>query len=278
MLLGNYSVLHKSPAKYLTGTVGFNDRANWNKPGMMRSRGAGVAMFAFDAVPAGFMAGKAFFAPRTAGRIVTRNAFAVDGAAVGAMGLPGAAAASFAVNGAAIGGLIAGGVANASFTITGTASIAGLAAGSAAGTIAVNASAIGGATAWGIASGTMTVTGYCQPYALGYMTATTVDSSVLTPVSVASAVWAATAATNNTVGSMGEKLNDAGSAANPWTEVIESGYTAADILRLLASHAAGMATGLEGATPRFKSLDGTKIRIDGTYAAGERGITSLDAS
>ena len=36
-LLGNMSILHKSPAKYLTGTVGYGDRANWNKPGMMRN-------------------------------------------------------------------------------------------------------------------------------------------------------------------------------------------------------------------------------------------------
>jgi hypothetical protein len=110
------------------------------------------------------------------------------------------------------------------------------------------------------------------------MRASTVDTSTLTPQSVASAVWAATAGDNNNIGTMGEKLNDAGSAANPWTEVIESGFTAAEILRLLASHAAGAATGLEGATPRFKSLDGTKTRIDGTYAAGERGITNLDAT
>lgn len=278
MLVGNYSVLHKSPNKYLTGTVGFNDRANWNKPGMMRSRGAGNAMFAFDAIPAGFVAGKAFFAPRTAGRIVSRTSFAVNVAASGASGLPGAAVASFAITGAAIGGLIAGGVANASFSINATASIAGLASGRASGSMVFDASATAGATAWGAANAVFTITASGQPYALGYMVASTVDSSVLTPQSVASAVWAATAGDNNNVGSMGEKLNDAGSAANPWTEVIESGFTAAEILRLLASHAAGAATGLEGATPRFKSLDGTKTRIDGTYAAGERGITNLDAT
>ena len=77
---------------------------------------------------------------------------------------------------------------------------------------------------------------------------------------------------------MGEKLNDAGSASNPWTEIIESGYTAAEILRLIVAHAAGAASGLESGTPQFKSLDGTKTRIDGTYAAGERGITDLDPS
>jgi hypothetical protein len=105
-----------------------------------------------------------------------------------------------------------------------------------------------------------------------------VTGAGLSTANVGQAVWAALAAANNNAGTMGEKLNDAGSASNPWTEIIESGYTAAEILRLLAAHAAGEATGLEGATPVFKSLDGSKDRIVGTYAAGERGITDLDAT
>ena len=82
----------------------------------------------------------------------------------------------------------------------------------------------------------------------------------------------------NTAGTMGEKLNDAGSGSSPWTEVIEASYTAAEILRILAAHAAGSATGLEGANPQFTGLDGTTVRIDGTYSAGTRTIDSLDGA
>lgn len=105
-----------------------------------------------------------------------------------------------------------------------------------------------------------------------------VTGAGLTTSNVGQAVWSALSASNNAAGTMGEKLNDAGSASNPWTEIIESGYTAAEILRLIVAHAAGAASGLESGTPQFKSLDGTKTRIDGTYAAGERGITDLDPS
>ena len=39
---------------------------------------------------------------------------------------------------------------------------------------------------------------------------------------------------------------------------------------------AGAATGLEGANPQFTGLDGSTIRIDGTYSAGTRTIDALD--
>ncbi len=103
-----------------------------------------------------------------------------------------------------------------------------------------------------------------------------VTGTGLTTANVGPAVWAALAAANDGAGTMGEKLNDAGSGSNPWTEVIEAGYTAAQILRILAAHAAGEATGLEGANPQFTGLDGSTVRIDGTYSAGTRGINALD--
>jgi hypothetical protein len=93
-----------------------------------------------------------------------------------------------------------------------------------------------------------------------------VTGTGLSTANVGQAVWAALAAANNDAGTMGEKLNDAGSASNPWTEVIESGYTAQ-----------GDATGLENGSPVFKGLDGTTDRIEGTYVAGVRTITTRDA-
>lgn len=110
------------------------------------------------------------------------------------------------------------------------------------------------------------------------MSASILSYGELTPEGLRDAVWSAAAAAYNTAGTMGEKLNDAGSGSNPWTEVIEAGYTAAEILRILAAHAAGSATGLEGANPQFTGLDGTTVRIDGTYSAGTRTIDSLDGA
>lgn len=60
-----------------------------------------------------------------------------------------------------------------------------------------------------------------------------------------------------------------------WAEVIESGYTASEILRLLAAFAAGSATGLTD-NAAFTGLDGATTRITGTIAGGTRTITALD--
>ena len=223
-LLGNMSVLHKSPAKYTTGTVGYGDRANWNKPGMMRNRGdlTQSTFWKYDAVPSGMMAGRAFMAPQKAGRIVTRSSFAVNGTATGALGLPGAAAASFAVDASAVGGLIAGGVASCSISFTASGSIAGLAAGRAAGSIAINASAVPSATAWGVANATMSINATAQGYGRGYMQASTVDKSVLTPASITAAVWSAVAAEYSAAGTMGSKVNSAASGGVDLTALADA--------------------------------------------------------
>lgn len=105
-----------------------------------------------------------------------------------------------------------------------------------------------------------------------------VTGTGLTTGNVGAAVWAAIASANNTAGTMGEKLNDAGSASNPWTEVIESGYTAAEILRLLAAVAQGDASGLESGSPVFKSIDGATDRVTATYSSGTRTVTGRDAA
>ncbi len=63
-----------------------------------------------------------------------------------------------------------------------------------------------------------------------------------------------------------------------WNRIVEAGFTAEEILRIIAAQAAGAATGLEGTNPQFTGLDGTTIRIDGTYSGGTRSIDNLDGS
>lgn len=106
----------------------------------------------------------------------------------------------------------------------------------------------------------------------------TVTGTGLSTANVGAAVWGALAAANNTSGSMGEKLNDAGSASNPWTEVIESGFTASEVMRILLAVAAGDATGLNDGNVAFKSQDGTKNRIEATQSDGNRTIDVIDAT
>lgn len=59
---------------------------------------------------------------------------------------------------------------------------------------------------------------------------------------------------------------------------VEGDLTLKQALRILLSHAAGDATGLEGASPEFKSLDGSKTRIAGTYSGGNRNVTTVDGT
>ena len=143
------------------------------------------------------------------------------------------------------------------------------------GTISATASGLGAliAALTGTGEATSTLTGS------GELTADIVVTGTgLTTANVGQAVWSALASANNDSGTMGEKLNDAGSASNPWTEVIESGYTAAQILKLIAAAVQGDASGLESGSPTFKGLDGATDRITATYSSGTRTVTSRDVT
>jgi hypothetical protein len=58
---------------------------------------------------------------------------------------------------------------------------------------------------------------------------------------------------------------------------VEGGLTLKQVLRLLLAQAGGNATGLDGGTITFKSLDGSKTRLGGTITGGTRTITARDA-
>lgn len=210
-LLGNYSLLHKSPSRYPTGTVGFSDPDNWNKSGIMASRLFGADLAEYDSMPPGFYAGRAAYPPQKAGRCTTVSAFTFSGSASGAEGLPGSASSTITFIADAIGGLIAGGIASATITFTGVANGAGLAAGSAAGTIVFTGSAAQGAIAWGIANSTITFTGAVQPYALAHGSATTIDTTSMTPAGVANAVLTAIVADYIAAGNVAAALATASS-------------------------------------------------------------------
>jgi hypothetical protein len=63
---------------------------------------------------------------------------------------------------------------------------------------------------------------------------------------------------------------------SPWTELIEAGYTARDIVRLMAAVLLGDATGLTGPHVVFKSLDKSKTRLAATATDGNRTVTARD--
>lgn len=103
-LIGNRSVIHKSPARFLNGygTTGggiASMRSAFNKHGMMRN-----AYEAYDpksAIPVGHLAPSAWVPPKTAGgmssRNVTSSSFAATGLAVGGITTDATASITFAV-------------------------------------------------------------------------------------------------------------------------------------------------------------------------------------
>lgn len=134
------------------------------------------------------------------------------------------------------------------------------------------------ADGYAVGTATFGLTADWVAYAIGIMEGTTAESGV-TVDNVVAGVWGAIAADFDETGTMGEKLNDAGSASNPWTEVIESGFTAAEILRIMASVLAGRVSGAGTGTETFLGIDDTTDRVISTVTTeGDRTAVVLDGS
>jgi hypothetical protein len=254
-LTRNGALLYPNTARYFGATGAANITSNIGVGGAKRNWQNGphriTDVTAKSGLPNGYRHPVAWLLPQKAGAITSRNEgfVTVSGTANGALGKNSPATATITVSGVAVGGLIAGGVANATLTISGAADIfAGLGT-TAVATITLDGNATPVAIGHLDAAGVLTVAGTVVPYGAGFMEATTDFGNELSPAALANAVW---------------------------QRVIEAGFSAEEILRLIAAHAAGAATGLEGATPQFTGLDGSTLRIDGTYSAGTRTIDSLD--
>ena len=190
--------------------------------------------------------------PLIAGGMASRyNAvMSFDGSGSAAAGVNIEGSASFLIDfAAAAGQLIVSGAGTASMTFTLTGNALATLNGEGSASFAITSTGTASALAWAQGTTTMSFSGSLVSYAIGNMTGTTEEAG-LTPSGIATAVWA---------------------------KVIEAGYSAEQIVRLLAAHAAGAATGLEGANPQFTGLDGSTLRIDGTYSAGTRTIDALNA-
>jgi len=68
---------------------------------------------------------------------------------------------------------------------------------------------------------------------VGSLNANITSLSELSPESLAASVWGALSSQYNQVGTMGEKMNMAGTIINPWDEIINGSYNARDVMELL---------------------------------------------
>lgn len=280
-LLGNYSVYYKSPGRWFGGgaTGQGVDLLAFNLTGAARARFSGPDWEPKSGVPDGYRPPYTWVLPLSEGGMAARSTIVGTGAlaASGAMGLNATAALTGTGSLSATGALIVSAVA----ALTGSGSVS-------ANIVAV-LNAVAAITGTGSLSGTMTAYGALAAalngvgalsapgYGVGHMAADITPFTELSPESLAAAVWNALAAENNDVGTMGEKLNDAGSGSNPWTEVIEGSYTAAEMLRIIAAALAGQLSGAATTTITIKGIDESTNRIVATVTEdGNRSAITLN--
>lgn len=290
-LIGNRSVLLKSPGRFLNGRQAIL-RSNFNRHGEMR--GAYESYDPKSATPNGHLSPSAWVLPKKAGGMSSRNVAGMSmgavGLAVGGITTTGSAtlAISFAT---ATGALIASGNGSAAmgFTVANallTASIAG--AGSAS--ITFSATAPPGALASGYGTATMAITfanaqpyplndasplrtgtasfaitGSLVPYAIGVMGGSTDNNTVLTTSAIASEVWSTLATSFTAAGTMGNKLNSAASGGVDYTALGVAVW--ASVSRTLTAGAAPDTAAIAAAV--LDSLNATTIPVDMVRVKGQ---------
>jgi hypothetical protein len=279
----NTTLLAQLPLRQIGGSPG-TFRSMWGRGDRMnQSVGQGIPS-KLAGIPSGHLAPSSWVLPYKPGAmssftqcVVTVTPGALNLAA--GVNISGDAAVTITVN-PADGQLIVSAVGNASITFDLAANLAGAlsAAGSTSFSFTVNNATLG-AIVDAVGAALVQVSASANIRATGNLSGDITPFTELSPQSLSAAVWSALASAYNVAGTMGEKLNDAGSAANPWTEVIDGTYTASDLLKLISASAAGELAGSPGGPILIKSVNGTTVRITATVDAnGNRTGVTYDVS
>lgn len=228
-LLGNYNIIHKSPGKFMAGAANQVNRASFNNPGASRAMFVGLSsydsngMARFNAVPSGYTPGYAWIIPAIGGGMAVFTDYGGEGSISsgnlagglnGEAGLSGVGTitnADLALIVSAVATIAGSGTFSADITgkLEASADLAG--AGDLTGALGALASAVCSI----IGTGSITD---ADMRAMANMSCDITPFTELSPENLAAAVWNAVASAYNDAGTMGEKLNDAGSASNPWSD------------------------------------------------------------
>jgi hypothetical protein len=263
MLVGNYSVLQKSPGRFIAGSttsVEGQVRSNFSKSGSYRNRfyvDQTTVALALYAVPTGTYPEIAWVLPQIAGEIASTQP--IQGAGTQTGNLAGGLNAEAGLTGA---GTITSAVAQliismaANLAGDGTVSSADLrgflqavANLSGSGDLTAAVSALAWMDAATDGSGKIT---NATPYATGNLSADIFSFSALTPEGISNAVWA---------------------------QIIEAGYSASDLLQLITASAAGKLSGAPGSPIQITGVDGSTVRINATVdGVGNRTAVTYNVS
>jgi hypothetical protein len=221
-LLGNYSVILKNPATFIGGTQVSNCCSAFNASGQLKQRFYPETVEGLPtttALPEGYLAPHAWMLPYDLGSMTTSN---LNGSAtlssVGVAGLSGTVTMSGEGLLTATGGLLAGLV----VTMEGTGNLTAIGGGLLEAIVAMAGEGTLEAAIGATAGLTVTMDSVgilvANPSGTGEMVLEIyVNESQATVDQIVAAVWSALATEYNVSGTMGNKLNGAGSAGDPWT-------------------------------------------------------------
>jgi hypothetical protein len=221
-LLGNYSVILKNPATFIGGTQVSNCRSAFNENGQLRQRYYPETIEGLPsttALPEGYLHPNAWMMPYEIGSMVTSNLNGLGALSIiGVSGLRGEVTMEGAGVLEASGGLLAGLVVNLSgsgnLTLLGGGLLEAIVAMAGQGLLSGALGATAGLTVNITGIGTLTA----SPKGTGEMVLEIfVNESQASVDQIVAAIWSALAADYNESGTMGQKLNGAGSAGDPWT-------------------------------------------------------------
>jgi len=208
MLLWNYSVIHKSPWKFLwwIGAICGN---NWGKNGQRTAIYTNSTIPDQWGLPVWYSTG--WMLPRKSGYVVAFSEMNLTGNGTAVMGVNGDGESFIQLTANADLSLVVSstGICNIVLTLTGQS--VGVLYGTGTSEIVLWATG----TLWAVAFSTwesnITLTAEADISAIGYMTGEMTPFTELSPENLAKAVWSALASENNDIGTMGAKLNTASS-------------------------------------------------------------------
>lgn len=227
-LLGNYSVILKNPATFIGGTQVSNCRSAFSSNAQNRQRyypETTAGLPATTALPEGYLSPNAWMLPFEIGSMTSTNLNGVGSLTIaGVSGLGGVVVMAGSGLLEATGGLLAGLVVE----MTGSGNLTALGGGLLEAIVAMAGSGSLSGALGATAGLTVTMPGVgtlsASPSGTGEMVIEIyVNESQATVNQIVTAVWSALAADYDETGTMGEKLNGAGSAGDPWTTDL-SGY------------------------------------------------------
>ncbi len=240
-LLGRYSISTKLPLRYRAGTTtagssfGYtygNSAPGWSH--MIWTDGANESLPHIE-YPSGYR-GTGWKMPLGLNTSLSVKYGLLSGqtavitvttSATGSTARPGTGSATITITADGTAGLVTMGEGAATITLSALGEIVAQLAAEGAATITITAEGDAlTALGWPEGTSTITITAEGVPMAYGFMEGTTDwPSGTLTADEVANAVWEELAVDHDGAGTMGELLNGAGSAGDPWLTTLPGGYT-----------------------------------------------------